>query len=154
MKKILLLITGGTIAFQPTADGLVPAIDGNSLVKMVPGLAGKYSISSQALLNLDSSNLEPHHWQIMAQALADNYFDYDGFVITHGTDTLAYTAAALTWMLQYLQKPVVITGAQLPITIPNSDAVSNMRYAFEAAGDKVPGVMVVVGDKIIGGLYA
>lgn len=154
MKKILLLTTGGTIACQPTADGLVPAIDGNSLVKMVPGLAGKYSISSQALLNLDSSNLEPHHWQIMAQALADNYFDYDGFVITHGTDTLAYTAAALTWMLQYLQKPVVITGAQLPITIPNSDAISNMRYAFEAAGDKVPGVMVVFGNQIIGGLYA
>ena len=154
MKKILLLTTGGTIACEPTADGLVPALDGATLIKMVPGLSGLCDITSQEILNLDSSNIEPVHWQLLARALEKNYFDFDGFVITHGTDTLAYTAAALSWMLQHLQKPVVLTGAQQPITMPNSDAQANLQHAFAAACANVPGVMVVFGNKIIGGSQA
>ncbi len=154
MKKILFLTTGGTIACQPTADGLVPALDGAALVKMVPGLAAVCDITCQSLLNLDSSNIEPEHWQILARAIEKYYFDFDGFVIAHGTDTLAYTAAALTWMLQYPRKPIVLTGAQLPITMPYSDAQDNLKHAFAAACDRVPGVMLVFGDKVIGGNQA
>lgn len=154
MKKILLLTTGGTIACQPTADGLVPVLDGAALVKMVPGLASLCDITSRELLNLDSSNIEPKHWQILTGAIEKYYFDFDGFVIAHGTDTMAYTAAALSWMLQHAQKPVVLTGSQQPITMPNSDAPANLKHAFAAACDKVPGVMLVFGNKIIGGSQA
>jgi L-asparaginase len=151
MKKVLFLTTGGTIACQPTPDGLVPALDGAALVKMVPGLSSLCDITCQELFNLDSSNIEPEHWQILAGAIEKSYFDFDGFVIAHGTDTLAYTAAALSWMLQHLQKPVVLTGAQFPITMPNSDAQDNLRHAFAVAGGQVPGVMLVFGDKVLGG---
>ena len=154
MKKILLLATGGTIACQPSADGLVPALTGESLVKMVPGRFGSCEITCKEVFNLDSSNLAPKHWQLLAHALDEAYFDYDGFVITHGTDTMAYTAAALHWMVQNLQKPVVLTGAQLPMSVAGSDAAANLQHAFAAACDQVPGVMLVFGNKIIGGPYA
>ncbi len=154
MKKILMLGTGGTIACVPSENGLVPALDGKTLVKMVPELAGLCHIDYKQILNLDSSNIAPKHWQIISNALAENYDNYDGFVITHGTDTMAYSAAALSWMVQGCKKPVVFTGAQLPITAEGTDAKANVYNAFLVATSQAQGICLAFGKFVIHGLYA
>ena len=154
MKRILMLGTGGTIACVPSADGLVPALDGPAMIRLVPELEEVCAIETKQILNLDSSNLSPEHWQIIAKAIAANYENYDGFVITHGTDTMAYTAAALSQMLHNCQKPVVLTGAQLPIQAEGSDALNNIYHAFLAATSPLKGVALVFGDLVIHGAHA
>ena len=154
MKRILMLGTGGTIACVPSADGLVPALDGPAMIRLVPELEEVCAIETKQILNLDSSNLSPEHWQIIAKAIAANYENYDGFVITHGTDTMAYTAAALSQMLHNCQKPVVLTGAQLPIQAEGSDAPNNVYHAFLAATSPLKGVALVFGDLVIHGAHA
>ena len=154
MKKILMLGTGGTIACVPSADGLVPALDGPAMIKLVPELEDVCIIETKQILTLDSSNLSPKHWQIIAEAIAAHYEQYDGFVITHGTDTMAYTAAALSQMLRNCQKPVVLTGAQLPIQAEGSDAPENIYHSFLAATSPLKGVALVFGDQVIHGAYA
>ena len=154
MKKILMLGTGGTIACVPSADGLVPALDGPAMIKLVPELEDVCAIETKQILNLDSSNLAPEHWRSIAEAVAANYTSYDGFVITHGTDTMAYTAAALSQMLHNCQKPVVLTGAQLPIQAEGSDAPNNIYHAFLAATSPLKGVALVFGDLVIHGAHA
>ena len=154
MKKILMLGTGGTIACVPSADGLVPALDGPAMIKLVPELEDVCAIETKQILNLDSSNLAPEHWRSIAEAVAANYTSYDGFVITHGTDTMAYTAAALSQMLCNCQKPVVLTGAQLPIQAEGSDAPNNIYHAFLAATSPLKGVALVFGDLVIHGAHA
>lgn len=154
MKKILMLGTGGTIACVPSADGLVPALDGPAMMKLVPELEDVCLIEAKQILNLDSSNLAPEHWQLIAEAVAANYTSYDGFVITHGTDTMAYTAAALSQMLRNCQKPVVLTGAQLPIQAEGSDAPENIYHSFLAATSPLKGVALVFGDQVIHGAHA
>ena len=154
MKRILMLGTGGTIACVPSADGLVPALDGPAMIRLVPELEEVCAIETKQILNLDSSNLSPEHWQIIAKAIAANYENYDGFVITHGTDTMAYTAAALSQMLHNCQKPVVLTGAQLPIQAEDSDAPNNIYHAFLAATSPLKGVALVFGDLVIHGAHA
>ena len=154
MKKILMLGTGGTIACVPSADGLVPALDGPAMIKLVPELEDVCAIETKQILNLDSSNLAPQHWKIIAEAIAAHYEQYDGFVITHGTDTMAYTAAALSQMLCNCQKPVVLTGAQLPIQAEGSDAPDNIYHSFLAATSSLKGVALVFGDQVIHGAYA
>ena len=154
MKRILMLGTGGTIACVPSADGLVPALDGPAMIRLVPELEEVCAIETKQILNLDSSNLSPEHWQIIAKDIAANYENYDGFVITHGTDTMAYTAAALSQMLHNCQKPVVLTGAQLPIQAEGSDAPNNIYHAFLAATSPLKGVALVFGDLVIHGAHA
>ena len=154
MKNILMLGTGGTIASVPSADGLIPALDGAAMLRLVPELEGICTITCKEILNLDSSNLEPSHWQLIAKAIAAEYANYDGFVITHGTDTMAYTAAALSQMLHNCQKPVVLTGAQLPIQAEGSDAPANVYHAFLAATSPLKGVALVFGDLVIHGAHA
>lgn len=154
MKNILMLSTGGTIASVPSADGLVPALDGKTMLELVPELEELCTITCKEILNLDSSNLEPRHWQLIAEAIAAEYDNYDGMVITHGTDTMAYTAAALSQMLQNCQKPVILTGAQLPIQAEGSDAPDNVYHAFLAACSDLQGVALVFGDKVIHGACA
>ena len=154
MKKVLMLGTGGTIACVPSADGLVPALDGPAMIRVVPELEEVCAIETKQILNLDSSNLAPEHWRSIAEAVAANYTSYDGFVITHGTDTMAYTAAALSQMLCNCQKPVVLTGAQLPIQAEGSDAPNNIYHAFLAATSPLKGVALVFGDLVIHGAHA
>ena len=154
MKKILMLGTGGTIACVPSENGLIPALDGKTLVKMVPALDGLCQIDYKQILNLDSSNITPTHWKIIAGALALDYNNYDGFVITHGTDTMAYSAAALSWMVKGCKKPVVFTGAQLPIEAEGTDAKDNVYHAFLAATSNLQGVALVFGRFVIHGLHA
>lgn len=106
---------------------------------------------------IDSSNISPEHWQTIAQIIFENYKANDGFVVLHGTDTMAFTASALSFMLSGLSKPVILTGAQLPISEPRSDARENLITSLEIAASKkdglavVPEVCIYFGDELIRG---
>jgi L-asparaginase len=151
MKKILLMATGGTIACKPTKDGLVPALKGGAMVEMIPELRGMCKIDQIELMNKDSSDIQPSDWSLMAEAIGRNWDKYDGFVITHGTDTMAHSAAALSFMLQNADKPVVLTGSQLPIEHPDTDAKANIVNAFKAAVTGRGGVYLLFKDSVIKG---
>lgn len=154
MKKILLLSTGGTIASERGEDGLVPAVDGAFMVRLIPGLAGMCEITCSEIFSIDSSNMQPRHWSVIAEAIAESYDKYDGFVVTHGTDTMAYTSSALSFMLKNLNKPVVLTGAQLPIEAPGTDGKRNLFNSFKVACSGHSGVHIVFGDYVINGSCA
>ena len=142
MKHILLLSTGGTIASRPGADGLEPGLSGEELIASLEDLKGRFDVQVRQIMNLDSSNIQAEEWQLMARCVYESIPDYDGIIITHGTDTMAYTASMLSFMLQGLRKPVVLTGSQLPIGHPLSDGYENLRCAFAMAGS---GMLSVVG---------
>ena len=156
MKKILLLATGGTIASRPTAaGGLAPAITSEELLACVPELADLCAIDAVQLFNLDSTNVGPAQWQEIVRSIRENYAAYDGFVIAHGTDTMAYTAAALSYLIQNNAKPVVITGSQKSIFNQDTDARENLRDAFlYACDDGACGVHIVFDHKVILGTRA
>lgn len=151
MKKILLLTTGGTIASAPGPDGLIPQLDGKQLLSLLPGLEKICQPEPQPLLELDSTNVGPEHWQAMARAVWAARGQYDGVVISHGTDTMAYTAAALHLMLKDIDLPLAITGAQLPIEHPETDGRRNLLDAFTAAATGPNGVYLVFNGDIIPG---
>lgn len=155
-KKILLLATGGTIACKPTGQGaLAPALSAHELMQFVPELAELCAIDALQLYDLDSTNIGPAQWRGLAQTIAQNYNDYDGFVITHGTDTMAYTAAALSYLVQNIAKPVVLTGSQKSIYNRDTDARSNLLNAFAyAAYDGAWGVQILFDGKVILGTRA
>ncbi len=121
-KHICLLATGGTIVCEEGADGLRPVLTGAELLRAVPELVRFGEIDTIELFSLDSSNLLPAHWQRMAQAIAERCGQYDGFVLTHGTDTMGYTAGALYYMLRGIGVPVALTGSMLPLTAAGTDA--------------------------------
>ncbi len=151
MKRLCMIATGGTIASERGVDGLRPALNGKALLALVPELQGIGEIDCREILQLDSSNLLPQHWQQMARKVAELYDRYDGFVITHGTDTMAYTAAALYYMLEHTEKPVVITGSQLPIEQTGTDAKRNLFLAFTVAASGHRGVYLAFGGKVLWG---
>lgn len=154
MKRILLLTTGGTIASRPTGEGLAPEMDGAGLLARLGGAAERYELSIRDLLRLDSSNIQPEEWQLIARAVYEARQDFDGVVVTHGTDTMAYTAAILSFMLRGISIPVVLTGAQLPIEHPLTDALENMRTALAMAASGVGGVFLAFNRKVILGARA
>ncbi len=154
MKKILFLTTGGTLSCKDTEDGLVPILKGAEILKELPELKALGQITVKDICRLDSSNLLPAHWSKWAEIIGDNYNDYDAFVMSHGTDTMAFTASALSHMLINLGKPVVLTGSQVPLTLANSDARSNMELAFSVAASGLPGVYIAFGNKVIKGVLA
>ena len=155
MKKILLIGTGGTIASRPSEDGLYPALTSTDLVNTVPEVFRFCTIDCIQVLNMDSTNIRPGDWLSISAAIRDSYLNYDAFVITHGTDTMAYTAAGLSYLIQDSMKPIVLTGAQLPITDDNSDAGRNLIDAFLcAADDKSHGVLLVFSGSVIVGTRA
>ena len=133
MKKYLLLTTGGTIASTAGEQGLAPEAAPPALLRAGSDLSAYYEIDCRNILNLDSSNIQAEEWQLIAAEVYKALPRCDGIVVTHGTDTRAYTASMLTYMLQNLQKPVVLTGSQLPISAPLSDAQANLAAAFAAA---------------------
>ncbi|KIA79346.1 L-asparaginase, partial [Chromobacterium piscinae] len=133
MSRILVLYTGGTIGMDHTPEGLapVPGLLPRLLQRFErPGL--EFDIVEFAQL-IDSSAITPRQWNEIIDALVSRYAQYDGFVVIHGTDTMAYTASVLAFALQGLAKPVVLTGAQLPLVHPRSDGWANLADAFEAA---------------------
>jgi L-asparaginase len=154
MKSVLLITTGGTIASQESADGLRPEISSNELMRYVDGLNDIYHVETKELLNLDSSNIQVDEWIIIARAIYQALPNYDGIVITHGTDTMAYTASMVSFMLRGLKKPVVFTGSQMPIDNLLTDARNNLYTAFEAVQCGISGVTVAFDRKIISGCRA
>ena len=150
-KHICVLATGGTIASRPTPNGLMPALSGEDILAMVPDLRARCDIDCVQLLQLDSTNLQPEHWIRMARAVAERRTQYDAFVITHGTDTMAYSAAALHYMLENIDRPVVLTGSQLPAGVPGTDAEQNLLTAFHAALGGHAGVYIAFGGRVMFG---
>lgn len=151
-KKILLLGTGGTIACKKGSDGLVPLMMGDELLDYVPAAREFCEIDSIQILNVDSTNMHPKHWLLISSAIEEHYEEYDGFVICHGTDTMAYTAAALSYLIQHSQKPIVITGAQRPIDLDVTDARTNLLDSLRFAScEKAHGVNIVFDGKVIAG---
>ena len=153
-KRILLLTTGGTIVSEQTGTGFEPNSSHGLLDLLDAQTRMFYEISQYNLFSLDSSNIQPEEWQSIAQTVFDAMGRYEGIVITHGTDTLAYTASMLSFMLQNIEIPVVITGSQLPLSHPLSDAAINLRTAFTMAGSGAHGIFVAFNRKIITGCRA
>lgn len=155
LKKILLLATGGTIASRHTENGMTPALTPDELLTYVPEAGGFCEVDTMQLFSMDSTNMGPEQWLALAGTIEKKYEYYDGFVICHGTDTMAYTAAALSYLVQYNRRPIVITGAQKPIDLPITDARANLRDSLRFASDpRAHGVNIVFGGKVIAGTRA
>jgi L-asparaginase len=153
--RVLLVTTGGTITMTRGADGtLAPFQDARTLVSRVPELEQLAAIDLLPISNIDSSNLQPSLWPALAGAVHGRMDDYDGFVVAHGTDTMSYTAAAMTFMLHDLPKPVVLTGAQIPLDDIGTDAHCNIINAVRVAASDVAEVLVVFGTQVIRGARA
>lgn len=144
-SKILIVYTGGTFGMAHDKDGVLIPFDFTSILEHLPTLRTMALELTVVSFDkpIDSSNVSPEHWQLLAQIIADHYKNHDGFVILHGTDTMAYTASALSFMLEGLSKPVILTGAQLPISEPRSDARENLITALEIAVARANGKAVV-----------
>lgn len=154
MKHILLIGTGGTIASEATAEGLTPELTTEQLLAQVPAVSGICQVTCRQLFTIDSTNMTPAHWVALARVIRQEYDHYDGFVVTHGTDTMAYTAAALSYLIQHSPKPIVLTGAQKPIGFETTDSRMNLTDAFLVAASEMPGVQIVFNGKVILGTRA
>lgn len=152
-KRFILLATGGTIASVAGANGLHPGIPAHELINRI-GIPDDMELIGRDVFTLDSSNIQPEEWQILAREVRTALCESDGVLITHGTDTLAYTAAALSFMLLGEKKPVVLTGSQLPIGHPLSDAPTNFLEALAVLQKAQQGVYIVFHHKIILGTRA
>ena len=154
MKKILMIGTGGTIASEITPEGLVPEINSEQLLKFIPDVAEFCQVDCIQKYSLDSTNIRPKHWMGIAETIRENYDAYDGFVISHGTDTMAYTAAALSYLIQGSPKPIILTGAQKPIWFDGTDSKRNLTDAFVYACRGGGGVQIVFNGRVILGTRA
>ena len=152
-KHILLLTTGGTIASVEGGEGLEPHRSG-VMDREIQLLRTYYEITVRDIMCLDSSNIQPEQWQQIARVVFDCRKDFDGIVISHGTDTMAYTASAVTFMLPGIDRPVVFTGSQLPLLDVLSDGPDNLRTAFAMAASGYPGVYLAFDRKVMRGCRA
>lgn len=158
-KRVYIVYTGGTIGMQPTAEGYAPApgylaAQLAAMPELRDAAMPDYTIHEYDPL-LDSSNMTPADWLKIARDIAAHYNDYDGFVVLHGTDTMAYTASALPFMLQGLAKPVILTGSQLPLWEVRNDARENLITVMQiAANYAIPEVCLYFGDKLLRGCRA
>ena len=155
MKKILVIGTGGTIASKKTENGLAPALSAGALLEAIPYAASICEVTCTQAFSLDSTNVRPGHWLILAGIIKENYDNYDGFVIAHGTDTLAYSAAGLSYLISNSRKPIVLTGAQKPMGEDGTDAKQNLIDALTyASDDGSHNVCVVFNGCVIAGTRA
>jgi L-asparaginase len=154
MKRICLIGTGGTIACVPTENGLSPELTSAELVKLAGCEKDGVEISCTDLFSMDSSNIQPEEWCLIAEAIRNKVGNCDGIVLTHGTDTMAYTASMLSFMLMGIPVPVVLTGAQYPAVYPNSDGRQNLNDAVIAASSLKGGVYICFGGSVILGCRA
>ena len=158
-KRVAILYTGGTIGMKPTPDGYAPEPGHLSrLMASMPDFSAPevpaYIIREYEPL-LDSSNMGPRHWQIIAKDIAKLYTGFDGFIVIHGTDTMAYTASALPFMLEGLDKPVILTGSQIPLCEIRSDGRDNLITALMIiAQAPVPEVCLCFGNRLLRGCRA
>ena len=155
MKRVLVIATGGTIASAEEGSGLAPALTGEQLVAAVPAVARLADVAVSQVMNIDSTNMRPEGWLDIAAEIHRAWDSFDGFVVLHGTDTLAYTAAGLSYLVQGSCKPIVLTGSQLPMSQPGTDGVRNVTDAVRVAcDDAAAGVLVAFGGKVILGTAA
>ena len=152
-KHILLLTTGGTIASVEGGQGLEPHRS-DVMDREIQQLRTYYDITVRDVMCLDSSNIQPEQWQQIARVVFESRKDFDGIVISHGTDTMAYTASAVTFMLPGIDLPVVFTGSQLPLLDVLSDGPDNLRTAFAMAASNHPGVYLAFDRKVMRGCRA
>ena len=154
-RRILLIATGGTIASQLSDHGLMPGLDAEQLLSYIPELQDEYLLEAIQICNIDSTNMTPEIWAQIVAAVECKYLYYDGFVVCHGTDTMAYTTAALSYMIQNSNKPIVVTGSQKPISEENTDARQNLIDSIRYAGDPASrGVTLVFNGNVIAGTRA
>ena len=153
-RRVLLLTTGGTVACRQTAQGLSPALGADAIAALLPASDGICALEPHELMQLDSTDLTTADRMAIAHAVWERRAAYDGFVIAHGTDTLAHTAALLHHVLPRIDRPVVVTGSMLPLGAPRSDAPANLVNALRVAAAGVGGVFVVMGRRIIWGNHA
>ncbi len=155
-KHIYVAYTGGTIGMRPSSKGYVPAPGflNDTLAKMPEFHRDEmpdFSIHEYVPL-LDSSDMQPQHWQQIAEDIRRHYQDYDGFIILHGTDTMAYTASALSFMFENLEKPVIVTGSQIPLAQLRSDGQENLLNAlYIAANYPIPEVSLFFSNRLFRG---
>lgn len=151
MGKYLYIATGGTISCRPSESGLVPELTAGQLLEFLPE---KVDADTLDLFSLDSSNVQPEEWMSIANAILERKNEYRKVVITHGTDTMAYTASALSFMLRGSGVTVVLTGSQYPILYPDTDGRTNLMNAFRAAEQMAAGVYIAFGESVILGCRA
>lgn len=153
MKNILLIQTGGTIAMSAQGDGveLDPDAWSDTLVERVPQLGELAQIQTMPLFFEDSSDLNHTHWIQLAECIFNHYDEFDGFVVLHGTDTMAYTTSALSYALQNLSKPVIFTGSQVPLSSIRSDARRNLINSIEMATSNLQEVAICFNDHVYRG---
>lgn len=156
MKKILVIYTGGTIGMNYTSQGLMPVggLFKSQIDTLDPVKDMELDLIEYEQL-IDSSDIRLEHWQRMVKDIADNYELYDGFIIIHGTDTMAYTASILSFALRGLDKPVILTGSQLPLVHRRSDGWNNLTDALFAANrDDLNEVAIAFNHKLLRGCRA
>lgn len=152
MKRINLISTGGTIACVPTDNGLAPGLCAKELLDLLGG--EHHEVNCIDLFSMDSSNIQPEEWITIAEAIKSSLGNCDGIVLTHGTDTMAYTASMLSFMLAGISIPVVLTGAQYPAVYPDSDGRRNLENALIAANSLAGGVYICFGNSLMLGCRA
>jgi len=154
--KVLLLFCGGTIVMRPSNEGPLKLSSQKETLKTIldflPEIRKIAKVDIEFIANVDSSDISPEVWLKLGSVIEKNYSKYDGFVITHGTDTMAYSASALSFLLQDLGKPVVFTGAQLPGHIVGSDAQQNIVHALMCSTLDLSGVFLVFRDFLFEGV--
>ncbi|MDO5133289.1 MAG: asparaginase [Eubacteriales bacterium] len=153
-KRVLIINTGGTLASVARERGLTPGLTTESMLQELHIVAGEAQLTTQEFSSLDSANIFPEDWARLAQAISGQRRLFDGIVVIHGTDTLAYTSSMLSFMLRNIDIPVVITGSQLSISNPVADAMENLRCAIYMAQSGYPGVFVAFNRKVMLGCRA
>ncbi len=144
-SRVMIIYTGGTLGMTYDDAGVLIPFDFSLILEQLPVLRNLFLDITVVSFNtpVDSSNIQPEHWQTIGEIIFEHYNDQDGFVVLHGTDTMAFTASAISFMLPDIGKPVIFTGAQLPIREPRSDARENLITALEIASAKADGKPVV-----------
>ena len=153
MARILIISTGGTITSINSKNGLKPN-NSNAILSFLKAVDNSSSFEALNLFTLDSSNIQPEEWKLIAKTVYDKQNTYDGIIITHGTDTMAYSSSMLCFMLQSPKIPIIFTGSQLPIYNELTDAYQNLRYSLAMAKSKVPGIFLAFNRKIMLGCRA
>lgn len=153
-KRILIINTGGTLSSVKSSKGLVPGMSSGDMLEELRMVSKNLKLETEDFCSLDSSNIGPEDWTGLATLIARRSYDYHGIVVIHGTDTLAYTSAMLSFMLQNISIPVVVTGSQLSIANPVADALENCRCGIHMAASGYPGVFVAFNRKVMLGCRA
>lgn len=153
-KRILIINTGGTLSSVKSTNGLVPGMSSRDMLDELRMVSRNLELETEDFCSLDSSNIGPEDWTGLAELIARRSYDYQGIVVIHGTDTLAYTSAMLSFMLQNIAIPVVVTGSQLSIANPVADALENCRCGIHMAASGYPGVFAAFNRKVMLGCRA